>query len=420
MEEAVQTPPRPRRGHLSLVSTVLSEVANNTGLLRGAAYVRTGYADGSLFSDALCVLLAVAAAAAVGSAVAWLVLQLRARYLGGAGAERVGGYVKGGVLGRGGFGEVRRGHPLYGGEMIALKQPMYGTGKWSNEAAALKRLNAPSASGKPVVGFPALLFVEEEIIGMSLLGPSLEAVRRSLPAKRLSVKTALLLAGQALDRLYYMHNRRTLHRDIKPENLLLGRGDGRNTLHLVDFGLSERFYDPTKRSHKPYREGCTVYGTPYFSSVTADMGMEQSRRDDIEGLGYCLVYLVKGNLPWVGLKSLGALNTWHRRVVEMKRTMPVAELCEGLPAEFATLINHARSLKYTDTPDYSFLQGIIARRYAKLGFPMDDVYDWTEVGKDWPCWSDGGTPLEGQIDQGIGMQEGQEGVDGQTTRRGTA
>eukprot|EP01061_Rhynchopus_euleeides_P008791 TRINITY_DN17959_c4_g1_i1.p3 TRINITY_DN17959_c4_g1~~TRINITY_DN17959_c4_g1_i1.p3 ORF type:complete len:315 (+),score=114.02 TRINITY_DN17959_c4_g1_i1:94-945(+) len=274
--------------------------------------------------------------------------------------------------------------------MIALKVPHNGAQRWSNEANTLKRINPPPYHQ---AGFAKLLFVSDGVIGMSLLGPSLESVKKALPDERFSVKTALLLADQAVDLIMHMHTKRTLHRDIKPENFLLGLRDARRTLHLVDFGLSDRFYDGTVRRHKPYREGCTVYGTPYFSSLTSDRGCEQGRRDDVESLGYSLVYLVKGTLPWIGLKGAGPMNTWHRRVAEMKERMPLAELCEGLPSEFSTIISHARGLKFSEKPDYGFIKEIISRRYAKLGFAADNQYDWSAAPFDsWPCWNKGGTP----------------------------
>lgn len=72
-----------------------------------------------------------------------------------------------------------------------------------------------------------------------------------------------------------------------------------------------------------------------YASIPSQMGIQSSRRDDLESLGYVLLYLLRGGLPWQGMRieSRKAKNT---AVLERKMEIPVEELCNGFPKEFET------------------------------------------------------------------------------------
>merc|ERR1711971_258045 len=127
------------------------------------------------------------------------------------------------------------------------------------------------------------------IMVLDLLGPSLEDLLCSL-RRRLSLKTVLMLADQVITRVEYVHAKSFVHRDIKPDNFLLGVGGKANKVHIIDFGLSKRYRDPKTYQHIPFREGKTLTGTVRYCSVNTHMGLEQSRRDDLEAVGYILLY----------------------------------------------------------------------------------------------------------------------------------
>jgi len=103
-----------------------------------------------------------------------------------------------------------------------------------------------------------------------------------------------------IDIVQLLHTRGYIYRDIKPENLLMGANKRFDTVYIIDFGLSKRYKDKKTGDHIPYKENKGLVGTARYVSVNTHLGVEQSRRDDLESLGYMWIYLLNGSLPWQG------------------------------------------------------------------------------------------------------------------------
>lgn len=132
---------------------------------------------------------------------------------------------------------------------------------------------------------------------MELMGHSLEDLFQYC-GRKLTLKTVCMLADQMISRLEYMHTNNFLHRDMKPDNFLMGNGNKRGTCFMIDFGLSKRYKDAKTGEHIPYRDNKSLTGTARYASVNTHIGIEQARRDDMESIGYILLYFLKGSLPW--------------------------------------------------------------------------------------------------------------------------
>lgn len=220
------------------------------------------------------------------------------------------------------------------------------------------------------------------VMVMDLLGPSLEDLFTKCQ-RRFSLKTVLQLADQILERVDTLHSRHLIHRDIKPANFVIGLGEQGANVYCVDFGLSKRYRHPKNLQHIPHRDGRSLTGTPRYASVNNHLGIEQSRRDDLESIGYVLIYFLKGSLPWQGLKAKNAQKK-YRLILEKKQQVSIAQLCQGCPSQFAEFLAYTRSLKFDAKPDIPYLRKLFRDLYHSQGCgSVGKLWDWDTIDADY-------------------------------------
>ena len=184
-----------------------------------------------------------------------------------------------------------------------------------------------------------------------------------------------MIGIQMLDRLEFIHSKNIIHRDIKPDNFVLGLDNKSHIIYILDFGLSKKFRSSRTHQHIKFSVNKKLTGTARYASINALKGCEQSRRDDLEAIGYVLLYFLRGSLPWQGL-HVNKGEDRYKKILQKKKGTSAEDLCKGFPNEFVEYINYTRNLEFEADPDYKFLRNLLTTVLEKQNSQFDFYYDW--------------------------------------------
>ena len=266
-------------------------------------------------------------------------------------------------LGEGSFGKVYKAE--YNNEYFAIKfeDKAKGQNLLETEATIMSYLKGPNIPQIKSFGYSG----DYNILVMQLLGRSLEELFNK--KQKFSIKTTSLLAYQMITVLQYIHDKHIIHRDIKPDNFVMGINKQNAVLYLLDFGLAKKYRSSKTLEQYPYIKKKKLTGTARYASIHALEEMEQSRRDDLESVGYVLMYFLRGGLPWQGLK-IKSKEDRYKKILDKKKETTSEQLCKGFPEEFKDFLEYAKNLEYTEEPKYDLVTN-------KMEENFDYIYDWT-------------------------------------------
>jgi len=198
-----------------------------------------------------------------------------------------------------------------------------------------------------------------------------------------------------LSRIELIHSKNFIHRDVKPENFLASNDKKKKQIiYLIDYGLIKRYKDKDE-NHINYIEGKDFIGTAKFASINTHLGIEQSRRDDLESIAYLLIYCLVGYLPWMSIENSNK-KLKYLQIMESKKTMDLTkdfsgyklikrqekrkttEYLKSIPIEFTEFLNYTKNLKFDEAPDYDYLKKLLLKISENENLTLDYIYDWDE------------------------------------------
>jgi len=275
-------------------------------------------------------------------------------------------------IGQGSFGRIYQGVNIEGNENVAMKFEEKEKNLLETETYRMIYLKGE--------GVPKVYCYGNDnkynILVMELLGRSIESYFTECK-KKLSAYTVCYLGAEMVKRIRFVHEKNHIHRDIKPENFVMGIDKNIDNLYIIDFGLAKKYRSSRTKEHIPFKVNKKLTGTIRYSSVNASRCYEQSRRDDLESIGYLLVYLVKGSLPWQGLK-IGQNDDRYKMISKKKKKTKVEDLCSGIHQNFQKYIEYCKGLKFDEEPKYDYLISLLIEVLESRTFKCNFDYDWNK------------------------------------------
>ncbi len=273
-------------------------------------------------------------------------------------------------IGSGSFGDVYLAEHCHGKRVAIKVEDKTKTPRVYNEYKIYKYLSKGNfKTGLPKI-YDFMKTPDYNVLVMQLLGPSLDDIFK-LNNNKFNLETVFLLAKQIITLLQKLHNNNYIHRDIKPNNFLIGIGQNINQVYIMDFGLSKPYTYNGK--HIEFKNKRSLIGTARYASINMHMGIEPTRRDELESVGYMLVYFIKGLLPWQGIKKQKNINNL-KLIGDKKMCVPLDVLCEGIPVSFKRYLRYCKKLKFDETPDYNYLLKLFEIDSKNLG--ITPKFNW--------------------------------------------
>ena len=272
-------------------------------------------------------------------------------------------------LGEGSFGAIYSAKSQHNWYAIKLENKNRGQNLLENEAYIMSYLHGKRIPFIKSFGYSG----DYNVLVMELMGKSLEDIFENLPIKKMTVNCVGKLGLQMIEILEYIHDKHIIHRDIKPDNFVMGRGEKSKYLYLLDFGLAKKYRSSTTLKHYPMIKKKNLTGTARYASINALNGLTQSRRDDLEAVGYVLLYFLRGKLPWQGLHVKNKEDRYHK-IMEIKKETTPFKLCKGFPKEFKEYVEYTRNLRYEQDPDYEYLKNLF--NCILKEDKLENIYDW--------------------------------------------
>lgn len=273
-------------------------------------------------------------------------------------------------LGEGSFGKIFKGIDTVSNRLVAIKVEQKGnSSQLKTESRIYKEMEGTPVSKS--IRWPKMYDFGRDSLGnnimiMDLLGPNIESIMKKSVHKRFHSTSVAFLAEKMITLVEKFHMAGYVHRDLKPQNFVIEYCEQTYPrfpeVFLIDYGLAKGFIDSTKKQHAPFSQRKSLKGTVRYSSINTHLGIDQSRRDDMQSLAYIFIYMLLGRLPWQNLMKEREKKEGYHLIMLKKMSTPVEELVSDIPQPMRNAVTsyllYVNSLMYHEEPNYNYCRSL--------------------------------------------------------------
>ena len=168
----------------------------------------------------------------------------------------------------------------------------------------------------------------------------------------------LYFGKEMIKRLQYIHEKGFIHRDVKPDNFLFDLNTDVNNMYLLDFGFCKQYLLPNG-SHIPMKTKKQLIGTPNYVSINIHNGIEPSRRDDLESVGYIMINLFYRDEE-IKMTNMTEIIAFKFNIISTDSLEQEKKLgFQLVPQIIKDYLNYCKHLKFEQKPNYDYLYSIL-------------------------------------------------------------